>query len=426
MLKTMQIDFVREILNKTLRKNATEVDYFSDYDISLFSFYEHLSEREEVDRYVERYNDLVNQQNKSNLIGFGILSTTSTPSITNIMSSFISPFEWACSIRCTLGNRDKMIATIYKLFKELKGRKQDVAQLNNGKLVMVGTLGNGGEQEVKDYDFIGQIEGTSPSTEIENILDDLPLTSTNVSKVYVQINEKLHLFEKKVGVWVDISNEDNNVDGVIDTINVPKHTSFEKYKVSMSFDDLKVDEPFTLNSNQYCTITFGGSATLCDNSIRLGNDLVRLLIKKDKIKGEQDYVFDTEWHSLEPLDMPSGNSANTIPNQLRSNYFKTNSHTDSISLTLQYSFVCDLSESLISQWFYYGRYGVNGLDAQGQIQQNSITPNIIYDIVEFYSSWGVYKQVGFRAKIVEDIDIENTESDVMTLDITFQIQGAND
>ena len=413
MLKVMQIDFVRSVLETKLKSFASGETYFNNTDISLFSFYEQLTQDDEVDRYVERYNQLVAQQNKDDLVGFGIVTTTDTPSITNLKSGFVSPFEWSCTIRCTLGNRDKMVATIYKIIEDLKGKKQDVAQLNNGKLVPVGTIANRLTKTIEDYDYIGSVV-SNPTNEINAKITSLNYLTNNASLLYAEYDNKLQLFEYKNSAWNNISDD-----------NVPEHTSFEKMKLDLSFDDVKVDEPYTLDSHEYCTITFGGTATLTSHNIRVGNDLTHVTISKYKVKGASDYTFGANSYDLEPMEMPSGLNANTLPNQLRSNYFKANTHTDSIAVAIQYTFLLDLNIPLLKQWFDYGRYGINNLSS-GSIQNSSITPNIIYAIDELWCSWGEVNKYSFHAKIVEDIDIENTESDVMTIGVAMQIQGEND
>ena len=419
MLKVMQIDFIRSVLERKLMSFSSGETYFNDTDISLYSFYEQLTSKDEVNRYVERYNDLVKQQNKMNLVGFGIVTVTDNPSITNLKKSFVSPFEWACTIRCTLANRDKMISTIYQLIKEMKGKKQDVAQLDNGKLVPVGTITNSLSLTIENYDYIGEVS-LAPSSEINALLSNLTSNyglTNNATIVYVEHSGKLQLYEYKSNnsTWVNISDD-----------FVPEHNSFEKMKIDLSFDDIKVDEPYTLDSNEFCTITFGGTATLTNANIRLGNDLTHVVFSKYLVKGETDYIFGSNSYDLEPLEMPSGLNANTLPNQLRSNYFKANTHTDSIAASIQYTFILDMESTILKQWFEYGRYGICNLSESGAIEDTSITPNIIYKVKEYWASWGAISVYEYKGKIVEDIDIENTESDTMTLGIALQVQGDND
>ena len=191
------------------------------------------------------------------------------------------------------------------------------------------------------------------------------------------------------------------------------------YCVSISFDSENCNEPRTLNAEDYCDIRFGGSATLTSKGIMLGNQLTKLGIKRLKVvtsdNGASDITFNDNDTWLEPLEMPSGNSADTMLNQLTSNNFVNNSHTNNISITNQYTFVLDENIDLLKQFFKYGRYGI----------QTYITPNIIYSVTEIFSKWGVVEINTFKAKIVESVDIENTESDTLTISLPMQIQGDN-
>ena len=42
---------------------------------------------------------------------------------------------------------------------------------------------------------------------------------------------------------------------------------------------------------------------------------------------------------------------------------------------------------------------------------------------EIWCSWGEYEVSSLTTKLIENIDIENTESDTLTLSLTMQIQG---
>ena len=217
--------------------------------------------------------------------------------------------------------------------------------------------------------------------------------------------------------WTEITSDTRE-----DIIFPPEHTDFEKYKLSLSFDSLRVDTPRTLNAEEYCEISFGGSATLVNEKVKLGNDLVKVYFQRNKIVAATDVEFTSEpKYYLEPLEMPSGNGASTLPSLLSSNEFKTNTHTDGITLRLQYSFVLDENIKLLKDWFNYGRYGTQ----YGTGGTYLITPNIIYNVGEYWSSWGNVELKLVLAKLVESIEIENTESDTLTLGITMQIQGDN-
>ncbi len=539
MIKTFPIEFLRKTLEQTLLKqHYLNNKYFGGKDqISLSSFYQQLKSQDEVDRFVETFRDLSEQQNRMNLIGNGILMSPENPTITNLYSSLIIPFSWTCSIRVLLENRDQMLDTINNLIKELKGRKVDVAQLNsvneNGfphsEPFMVGTIGeNDGEPQLENGVYVGAFENAEETIDklneifgVVNIINnkanyfycenqgklkvaekskgesfDLSeYTQTIVETVYDR-NERLtkvkvkitsqsavitglpHLYELEngtisidtysqgtidasckakiyqyelddnnfVNIFVELELNNSISDEYIEEIalaNVdihyaecnfiansgadlpilfpPEHDSFEKYKLSLSFDSLRCDTPRTLNENEYCEISFGGSATLVNNGVQLGNDLLKISFTKYLIKAETPIDFtqlaNNKTYWLEPLEMPSGSNADTRLSQLIGNKFINKSHTDSINLTLQYTFIADFNNEFLEQLFNYARYGTQG------IAVDKISPNIIYTIHEIWCSWGDYKDKEIKAKIVENVDIENTESDTLTLSLTMQIQG---
>lgn len=433
MLKTFPIEFIRQAIEQTLAiAHNDNVNLFGGKEqVKITSFYEQLKSQEEVDRFVETYRDIADQQNRTGLIGNGVILSPENPTITNLYSSLIIPFSWTCSIRCTLANRDQMLITINNLISELKGRKCDIAQLDcidetghpYSTPFMVGTIGeNDGAPVLQNGDYIGTITDTA---DIQTIIDNL---AANNVVVPTALGSWFYATNDAGKLKVFVSTEDGLVvkedDGTYpDIIFPPEHTSFEKFKLSMSFDSLRCDEPRTLNSEEYCDISFGGSCTLVSDKVALGNDLIKIGVVRKQIKAEKPITYTNQTiQYLEPLEMPSGNSANTQLNQLVSNKFKTNSHTDGIGLNIQYSFIADFNIDLIKWWFDYARYGniENGSD-----NKPLISPNIIYEISEFWSSWGIVKNKKYLGKIVDDIEIENTESDTLTLGITMQVQGEN-
>ena len=202
-----------------------------------------------------------------------------------------------------------------------------------------------------------------------------------------------------------------------------EHVNFEKYKVSFSCEAIRCDEPRNLNENEYCDLTFSGSATLVNESVKLGNDLVKLGLRKKMIKSSPNINITDICYWLEPLELPSGNNADTKLNQLLSNKFIINTHTNALSINMQYTFIIDSSIELINQIWKYARYGKQGTSSQSYL--DGITPNMIYTCKEFWSSWGNTNIEDFLAKIVESIDSENTESDTMTITVPLQVQGEN-
>ena len=432
-LRTFPIEFVRQALEQTLlAKHKENPDFFGGKNqIAINSYFQQLRNQDEVDRFVECFKDIENQQNRTGLIGNGIILAPENPTITNLYSCMIIPMEWNCSMRLLVENRDQMIVTLNNLIDELKGAKVDIAQLNgtdeNGKPYstpfVVGTIGhNEGKPFIKNGDYIGDISNVQVSDlltyfETLGVYDDTQTSEGEWYYVSVEINGNKVL---KVVYYNDEDEwqllEDDGTHPEI--IFPPEHNSFDKFKLSMSFDSLRCDTPRSLNGKEYINISFGGSATLVNNGVKLGNDLIKIRVNKKGIEGQADFT-DVANYYLEPLEMPSGNNINTKINQLVSNNFKSNSHADAISLTLQYSFICDENIDLLEQWYKYGRFGIVG------ITKNDISPNMIYNTREIYSAWGKYTNRDMLTKVVESVDNENTESDVMTLSITMQIQGEN-
>ena len=516
-MRAFPIDFVRQILEQTLLEE--HMKYPSKYyggvnQVNLFSFYEQLQKEDEVNRYVEIYRDLTNQQNRTGLIMNGTLVAPENPTISNISEALIIPMSFTCAFRVKLADRDNAIDTINHLIEVLKGRKQDIAMLDSGKLFKVGTIANqvSGTPKILAGDFvdvdkfptetntyeedvskdvfdfgsltgyiytstidISDISGYVPNTlraisgSVTNYQDDTMSMTYNIEGTTLRyiiafsriptnpLPDNLHLefevqyVENGYGIEIDLDENDNYKDflygddnGVLSAyalgdsgltpivrdVNVPnilfpyENNGYEKFKVSLSFDSLRCDEPRTLNSDEYCVISFGGSATLVDEKVLLGNELTKLSFAKDKIVAKNTITINGQEEWLEPLELPNELGIDKQINQLVSNKFVQNSHSDAISLSNQYTFILDKSIPLLHQLFKYGRYGIqaNGTTIP---YTSGITPNMIFNIKELWSSWGELDIYTFKGKLVENVSIENTESDTITLSITVQIQGDN-
>lgn len=432
MSKVFAIDFVRQVIYQTLLQEHLNNPKFVGgvNDLSLVSFYEHLETDSEVDRFVEAVRDLNDQQNRTHLLMNGVIVSPTNPTITNLNQSLIIPLDFSISFRTTLAYRDSALETLHNAIYKLKGRKFDIAELDNGKLFMVGTMANNvnGSPLVRNGDYIGYI---GYPTTLDSWINATTYGLINMGLVFdnrengAYKNGSYFYFGSygKLKVAYYNGNEWNEiVDNYEDYPNIifpPEHNSFERYCLSISFDSESCSEPRTLNAEDYCDIRFGGSATLVGENVMLGNQLTKLGIRRlkvitsDNVSGDITFPEGHSW--LEPLEMPSGNNADTMLNQLTSNNFVNNSHTNNISITNQYTFIIDENITLLKELFKYARYGI----------QNYITPNIIYEIKEVFSKWGYVEINTFNAKIVESIDIENTESDTLTITLPMQIQGDN-
>lgn len=429
MLKTFPLDYIRQIISQVLyEEHINNPDLVGAYDqVQIFSFYEQLQTEEEVNRYVELYREITDQQNRTNLIMSGTVIAPENPTITNINQKTNIPMTFTCSLRLTLGDRDICLDSINNLIEKLKGRKVDIAEFDNGKLLVVGTIANNsvGTPYYKNGDFIGVKTNTSQS--LTAFVDSVKTDLTNKEITYKDSSSQIQWFyyEESGKLKVAYSHNggtsfaqkefDNDLPFIVFP---PEHNSFTKYQVSLSFDAMRVDEPRNLNAEQYCNISFGGSATISSNGIILGNELTKLCISKKCVKGKQTYNYPANAYWLEPMELPNSLNPNSQLKQLASNGFLTNDHIDSATPTLQYTFLMDKSIDLLLDIFKYSRYGT--------ITQNGVTANTIYEVKEIFSTWGEVNIYTYLAKIVDSIDIENTESDTITITIPMKVQGAND
>ena len=444
MTKAFSIDFIRQLISQTLLEE--NIKYPTQYignenQVRLTSFYEHLASDDEVNRFVETVRDLTNQQNRTGLIANGIIFTPENPTITNVNKATIIPLSFTMNFRCKLADRDLVLETLNNAVSILKGRKWDIAEFDNGKLFKVGTIANNvnGEPLIFNNDFLG---GEIVDTELgfqesmENVISYY--SSKGINYVYASTHRRMNFYYQgsgklKVGIGLYDANQNKWLyyrdiqpnEAYSSIIFPPQHNSFTKWCVSMSFDSFKCSEPRTLNANDYCDISFGGSATISSANVVLGNQLTKVGILRDKIvtsdNGSTDYDFnETSYNWLEPLELPSGNNPDTQVNSLLKNNFLNNSHTNSINVTNEYTFICDDEDTFLNMLFKYGRYGI-----QRENDAYTITPNTIFKVKEIWSKWGVVNVYEYSAKISGSIDIDNTESDTLTITLPLQTQGEN-
>ena len=436
-MKTFEIDLIRQIIEQTInREHYLNPNYIGGKnDFSLLSFYEHLQTQDEVNRFVETVRDLNEQQNRTNLILNGTIVSPENVTITNINNALIVPLSFTCNFRCRLEDRDIAKETLDNMVDKLKGRIRDVAVFDNGKVFMVGTYYNNsiGKPQVRIGDFLGSARTTYLDEDIKSKLSSLTANDFAdreivVGKTYYYYEEggklKVAFYNEQSATYIPVV-ETNGAYGWIDF--PPEHESFKKYIVTLSFDGTRCSEPRTLNSKDYCDISFGGSATIVSPTVMLGNRLTKLSILPYKIIGAGANAADIDVSNyginyLEPLELPSGLNMNSIPSQLVSNNFKINSHNDGITPILQYTFIYDRNFSLLKSWFKYGRYGIVTTDFT-TINNETMSPNIIYKITEIFSSWANNEIITYYGKLYGDINIENTESDVLTISVSMQVQG---
>lgn len=436
-MKAYPIDFVRQILEQTLLEQSIDHEqYIGGSDqVSIKSFYEQVQTQEQVDRFVETFRDLTDQANRTGLIANGIISLSENPTITNVKHSLVIPMNWNCMIRCTMKDRDIVVDSINNMISKLKGRKVDIAEFSDGEVFAVGTVGsveNGtySSPHIKKRDYIGEIFIDDPInsqvlTKIAGYSGEGVASNLGINGDYLYADDGYGnmitlVYDRTLNEW-KVGTEDTEFVNV-DTTNIiwcPTGKTFEPYKVSLSFDSIRVDEPKTLNGEELMYISFSGSATLTNSMTKLGNDLTCVKFTKSKIITSSGSITLSGNYYLDPLELPSDGSISSTINHISRNGFIPNTHANTLSPTIQYSFLIDEEDDLLTQLFEYSRYGIV------KANNNGISPNMIFAITEYWCYWGYVKNYTYFGKIVESIPVENTESDVMTIQLSLEIQGAN-
>ena len=419
-MKTTAIEFVRQVLEQTLYEEHLKNSNYcgGKNQVNLFSFYEQLVENEDVDRYVENYEDLISQQNRSSLIMNGVITAPENPQIINIHTHDIRPMTFNVGFRTNVANRDTAIDTIENMMSVLKGRKRDIALFDNGELFVVGTMLNNvvGAPTVKSGDFLG-------SKPLENINGGINAQFYGMRQYITDLvtTGDYYYFENSGKLYKATKNETTNEFFVDETFKY-NAKPFTKYKLSISFDTTRVDEPRTMDGDELVVVSFGGSATLVSAEVELGNDLTKISFKKKLIKAQTNITLTDTKHWLEPLETPNNLGIANEINQLASSNFLQGKQNTGINPNLSYSFVLDKSEPLIKQWWKYSRYGIQGKETDSPQFSSGVTPNTIYEISEIWSSWGSVEMNTFDAKITENAEGEPTESDAISLKLNFEVQ----
>ena len=446
-MKTFPIDFIRELIYQTLKEEKFKNNGYKiangNYingerliggdEVALTAFYEELVQEEQVSRYVDNFRELTEQQNRKDLIANGVITAPENPSITNINQTTIRELSFLANFRLKKEDRDLVLQTLDNLIVKLKGRKWDMALFSGGSILKVNTLANNsvGAPTIPLGAYLGnyvESEETSIDDFVGGVINDL-VTNYGFSQEILSGYGIPYYYYVSVGFpsqkmrVVYLNNETQKYEFLLDNSKLdivipPLNETFTKYKVSIAFDSERCDTPKFLNSDKVIHISFNGNATLCSSSIMLGNDLTKVVIKKDSIEGiETSPYSDYDIYYLEPLELPSENNISTLPSQLISKQFLSTSHATNMNLSLNYSFVMDFNIELLEQLFMYARYGINGVSA------NQVSPNTIYEITEIYSSWGELRIITFKAKIVENIQIQNNDSDIVSISLPFQLQS---
>ena len=385
---------------------AVFVDKLNDSSIFLASFYEQIEDEQSVSRYVANIKDMIALQNReksvSNYKAMGIVSQTGQAEILNIKSNYISPLEYQVRLDIELSDRDYVLGKIKTLIDDVRGSKVDVVIGNNGTIYPINNIFgfNGSDKPVlqnkcfvfysADYNWI-----TLPN----DLIDDL--------KAYYEFPAS------NFSVYMD-GGDGDTLSGLyrLDFVYTAPSTyaftqtkladSFERYKVSLSFNGIQSDEPFVNNGLDRVFLFFGGSATIVKDPVALGNDIVKTTIQVGKDTGTI--------YEVEPLEIPSSLNLNDDSYQTYANGFQSIDRNMAIQNKLNYSFVYSRSNFLFDELYKFSRYGGGA----------GTYTNQIFTLKEYRYSFGVKTIDKFYAKISES-GVQNTNGDVLTLTIGFKV-----
>jgi hypothetical protein len=174
------------------------------------------------------------------------------------------------------------------------------------------------------------------------------------------------------------------------------------YKLSLSFDGIQSQEPYINNGVDRVFLFFGGSATVVESKVSLGNDIVLNTIQVGKNTGTI--------YTVEPTEIPASLSVSDDTFQTYANGYRTQDRNLAIGNKMAYSFIYDNTIALYNDLYTYSRFGTN---ASTYAQQ-------VFTIKEYRYAFGVLTTNTFYAKL-GDVATSNTNGDVMTLSVNLKI-----
>ena len=179
-------------------------------------------------------------------------------------------------------------------------------------------------------------------------------------------------------------------------------TTPELYKLSLSFDGIQSQEPYINNGVDRVFLFFGGSATIVQSNVALGNDIVLNTIQVGKNTGTI--------YTVEPTEIPASLSVSDDTFQTYANGYRTQDRNMAVGNKVAYSFIYDTTNALYNALYEYARFGTN---ASTYAQQ-------IFTIKEYRYSFGTLTINTFYAKL-GDVATSNTNGDVMTISVNLKV-----
>jgi hypothetical protein len=391
---------------------ALFVDKLNDNTIFLASFYEQIQDDEQINRYVDSIKELLALQNRekseSNYKAMGIIAQSGNAEIINIKQNYISPLEYQARFDIELTDRDYVLGKLKTLINDLRGRKFDVIALESGAIRILPdnyTINQTTNKIVLDA------TGTFVSVGGSNPIETTPTAFiTHLNATYHQVIAG-RAFTSLVPYTLLFIYNNDYYSRIITSLGAGTYTFGtavkigdveQTYKLSLSFDGIQSQEPYINNGVDRVFLFFGGSATIVESKVSLGNDIVLNTIQVGKNEGG---IF-----TVEPTEIPASLSVSDDTFQTYTNGYRTQDRNLAIGNKMAYSFIYDNTIALYNDLYTYARFGTNA----GTYAQQ------IFTIKEYRYSFGVLTTNTFFAKL-GDVATSNTNGDVMTISVNFKI-----
>jgi hypothetical protein len=383
---------------------ALFVDKLNDPTIFVASFYEQIQDDQQIERYVETIKELLALQNRekseSNYKAMGIIAQSGNAEIINIKQNYISPLEYQARFDIELSDRDYVLDKLKTLINDLRGRKFDMLLGVSGKAYTTEQplSFNGVKPVMRNNMFVSYSADYNWQTSSDFIPD---------------LKDTYHFEALPYVVYMDGGDGDTlsglykltiGYAGGVHTLSSYQklENSFTRYKLSLSFDGIQSQEPYINNGVDRVFLFFGGSATVVEANVSLGNDIILHTIQVGKNTGTT--------YNVEPTEIPASLSVSDDTFQTYANGYRTQDRNLAIGNKMAYSFIYDNTIALYNDLYTYSRFGTN---ASSYAQQ-------VFTIKEYRYSFGVVVINTFFAKL-GDVATSNTNGDVMTLSVNLKI-----
>jgi len=411
MAEMYDIDYIRAIIQHEL----------NDDTIFLTSFYEQIGNQDALERYAKKIEELIYDLNKQSYKARGVISQSGSADIVNIVNNYICPLEYGVRLDVAYDKQLEEDSTdedsdieyvnekVNQLLLKIKGRKFDVVQGEDGDLYVCKTPTinyTTGQLELNDdvYMVYTGTEDITYAGDLVTIAYELcgtskvwakPSTQVGVTatySVYIESDGKLYKADFAI-VYMGGTTYLYNLVNVVEI-----EDTFSKYKVSLSVNNLQQDMPYDFNGTGRMAIFFNGQATICDENVMLGNDII-----KTRIAG---YV-------VEPLEIPSGSKLSDTGNQIvSSTYPLPTTYNASVENTLSYAFNVVRNNDLIMALYNLAR--------KQSIASPLTSIDMTFTIEEYDYQFGILTKDTIKCKL-DDLSIMNTNGDILTIKVVFKL-----